>query len=569
MYTAFYGLREMPFSLSPDPRFLYLAESHREALAHLLYGVEQGEGFIAVTGEVGTGKTTLCRTLLQRLGSGTDVAFLFNPDLSPDDLLRAVCAEYGLEGRGPSRRELIEEINQFLLQEKRDGRRVLLIIDEAQNLSPETLEQIRMLSNLETETSKLIQIILIGQPELDALLATPSLRQLRQRISVRWRLEPLSSSGAHQYVRHRLRIAGGAEREIFREGALREIYRRSTGIPRVINVLCDRALLAGYAAGVKEIDGRLVAEAAREIQTQVIPKPRESWLRRALPAATATLALLTLAAVGGLGWQLYGVRGGATGEDVSASPPGLGSDVQEPLAASVAAPQVATRTPIEEFAPEDRDSAFRLDSFLARIADSDATAAATQAVLVSWDLPPTEDPVDTFPDALAEIGEWGLAAFPIEAADLSMLQALNHPVWLELQRLDGSSRLVTLQALDAASATLWVEGNLRISRAELANRWNGNGFVIWREFEALPHILRPGHVGAGVAWLQQSLTQLGYYAGRSSGLYDAATAEAVRAFQRSHQLDVDGHVGPRTKMAIYAEVERYSVPRLVRPRAFS
>jgi general secretion pathway protein A len=209
MYTEFYGLREKPFSLSPDPRFLFLSASHREALAHLLYGIEQGEGFIAITGEVGTGKTTLCRTLLQRLEPGSEIAFLFNPQLSGLELLQAITAEFGLPVEGQSRRELMAQLNAFLLTKKQEGRRVLLLIDEAQNLDSEALEQVRLLSNLETDTQKLIQIVLIGQPELDAMLESPHLRQLRQRISVRWRLNSLSASETREYVRHRLRVAAG------------------------------------------------------------------------------------------------------------------------------------------------------------------------------------------------------------------------------------------------------------------------------------------------------------------------------------------------------------------------
>jgi general secretion pathway protein A len=265
MYTSHFGLREKPFSLTPDPRFLFLSSSHREALAHVLYGIEQGEGFIAVSGEVGTGKTTLCRTLLERLGSETEVAFIFDPLLTPDELLRSVCSEFGLLISQRSRAELADSLNRFLLDANRDGRRVLLIVDEAQNLPVETLEQIRLLSNLETSTAKLIQIILFGQPELDELLERPELRQLRQRITVRWRLDALARGEARDYVRHRIRVAAGGERELFTQSALREIDRRARGIPRLVNLLADRALLAGYADGATRVDRPQVDRAAREI----------------------------------------------------------------------------------------------------------------------------------------------------------------------------------------------------------------------------------------------------------------------------------------------------------------
>jgi len=265
MYTAHYGLREKPFSLTPDPRYLFLSSSHREALAHVLYGVEQGEGFIAVTGEVGTGKTTLCRTLLERLGPETEVAFVFDPLLTPDELLRAVCAEYGLEISERSPAELSDGLNKFLLDANRKGRRVVLVVDEAQNLPVATLEQIRLLSNLETSTAKLIQILLFGQPELDEMLESAELRQLRQRITVRYRLGALARGEAREYVRHRVRVAAGCERDLFTAGALREIERRGRGIPRLVNLLADRALLAGYAEGTARVDRPQVDRAAREI----------------------------------------------------------------------------------------------------------------------------------------------------------------------------------------------------------------------------------------------------------------------------------------------------------------
>ncbi len=264
MYTRHYGLREKPFALTPDPRYLYLSNSHREALAHLLYGIEQGEGFIAVTGEVGTGKTTLCRTLLERLSPEAEVAYLFNPRLTGPEMLEAIHRELELPCDG-TRAQLLDRLNRFLLDASREGRRVLLLVDEAQNLPVDTLEELRLLSNLETSTEKLLQIVLFGQPELDTLLDSPELRQLRQRIGVRWRLDPLSAPEASDYVRHRLRIAAGIDADLFTPGALRELRRRSRGVPRLVNLLADRALLAGYADGSLRVERTHVGRAAREI----------------------------------------------------------------------------------------------------------------------------------------------------------------------------------------------------------------------------------------------------------------------------------------------------------------
>jgi general secretion pathway protein A len=308
MYTEFYGLGEKPFSLTPDPRYLFLSASHREALAHVLYGIEQGEGFISVTGEVGTGKTTLCWTLLERLGPETEVAFVFNPTLSGEELLRAISSEFGLSTEGMTRAELGDRLNRFLLEQRRAGRRVLLIIDEAQNLPPQTLEEIRLLSNLETSTSKLLQILLFGQPELDAKLESRELRQLRQRISVRWSLQALNAAETREYVRHRIRTASGGHGELFTEAALREVHRRSAGVPRVVNLICDRALLAGYAAGLGTVGREIVSGAAREILG--------TRRRRRLPglwpggrAVVAAAALVGLLVAGAVAWQRVGSHG--------------------------------------------------------------------------------------------------------------------------------------------------------------------------------------------------------------------------------------------------------------------
>jgi general secretion pathway protein A len=267
MYLDFYGLRETPFSLTPDPRFLYLSDRHRDALEHLLYGIRERKGFIQITGEVGAGKTTLCRAALEQLGPEVRTALILNPVLSSPQLLRTILVELGLDPGGRADRAVwLEQLNAFLLAEAGAGRDVVLIIDEAQDLSPELLEQVRLLSNLETDTRKLIQIVLIGQPELRAMLDDPKLRQLRQRITVRFHLPPLDRQETELYVHWRLQVAGANGRPTFTPWALWRIHRYAGGVPRLINAVCDTALLAGYVEGEDRLTGRHVGRAIRELE---------------------------------------------------------------------------------------------------------------------------------------------------------------------------------------------------------------------------------------------------------------------------------------------------------------
>lgn len=277
MYLDFYGFQEKPFTLTPNPRFVYLSRNHREVLAHLLYGLEDGCGFIAITGEVGTGKTTVLRALLEDLDNDRyRLAFIFNPSVSALDLLRAIQREFAIEGPAAEAGDLLHLLNGFLLRQRREGRTVVLVIDEAQHLDPAVLEQIRLLSNLETQTDKLIQIVLVGQPELGALLKRRNMRQLNQRISVRYHLGTMDLKDTCEYVRHRLRVAGGDE-EIFTPAALKRIHRYSGGLPRLINLACGRALLFGYARDQRIITAKMAAVAVRELN-----EPERGWWRRLL-----------------------------------------------------------------------------------------------------------------------------------------------------------------------------------------------------------------------------------------------------------------------------------------------
>src|SRR3989338_948873 len=266
MFRSFFGIKENPFSNTPDPRYVFMSRRHQEALAHLVYGVQGGNGFVLLTGEVGTGKTTISRCLVEQLPKNVDMALCINPRLNEFELLATICDEMGVfyPILTNSIKTLMDKINRHLIETHARGRRAVLIIDEAQNLAPRVLEQVRLLTNLETASAKLLQIILIGQPELKELLGRVELRQVNQRITARYHLDPLNIEEARAYIRHRLKIGGPAE-DIFRPGAVTEIFKRSHGVPRLINSICERCLLGAYAKNVRYIDEKLARSAADDV----------------------------------------------------------------------------------------------------------------------------------------------------------------------------------------------------------------------------------------------------------------------------------------------------------------
>ena len=270
MYTEYYGFHEMPFNLTPDPRFLFFSSNHEEAFHHLLFGLRERKGFIQLTGEAGSGKTTLCRSLLNELGPHYLSALVLNPMFSESQLMRVVVKEFGIPNVTKDRLENYEVLNEFLLEKVKEGRDCVLIIDEAQDLTPVLLEQIRLLSNLETDNRKLIQIILMGQPELKKMLDTPQLRQLRQRIAIRFHLGPLSQEETRRYLEHRMTVAGGRGSPAFDAAAVRRIHKYSRGIPRLINALADKSLLAGFVYRTTQISGKLVTLAERELEGHIL-----------------------------------------------------------------------------------------------------------------------------------------------------------------------------------------------------------------------------------------------------------------------------------------------------------
>jgi general secretion pathway protein A len=310
MYLKFYGLREKPFNATPDPRFLYLTPGHREALSQLVYGVQEHKGFIVLTGEVGTGKTTLLRTLLTRLDGSTAVAFVFNSTLPFDELVEYILHDFGIAKAGESRVERLLTLNNFLIERRRSGQNTAVIFDEAQNLEATTLEQIRLLSNFETPTEKLLQILLVGQPELRAKLMLPELRQLKQRIALRCVIPPLRPEEAHDYIRKRLRIAGARDLNLFANRAVRQIAEYAGGIPRVINIVCDHCLLIGYADQTRQIDGDIVRRAIKYLEEGELPARRARGRGAARARALGwVVAAVAVCVAGGL--AALALQGGA------------------------------------------------------------------------------------------------------------------------------------------------------------------------------------------------------------------------------------------------------------------
>jgi general secretion pathway protein A len=536
MYTSFFGLNEKPFAITPDPRYLYLSERHTEALAHLAYGISEAGGFIQLTGEVGTGKTTVLRSLLQQLPPHCDVALILNPRVTPAEFLLAICDELHVhvpDGAAGSVKALVDLLMHFLLDAHGRSRRIVLMVDEAQNLDADVLEQVRLLTNLETATQKLLQIILIGQPELREVLARPELRQLAQRITGRYHLEALRKRETLAYIRHRLRVAG-ATRDIFTAGAQRELYRLSGGVPRIINVIADRALLGAYTREEPAVDGALVRQAAAEVYGRPVLAPWLRWL--ALGGAVAGVALL-----GFVLWRAWPVATPADG-----------------AAAAVAAAEPAP-VPAQPPAPP-RET---LGTTLAKDAAATTMDAAFTSLFGLWSAPYQAGAGLACDQATAN----GLACV-WQRGSLAQLKLINRPAILSLVDTQGAVHQVVLTELGESDARLLVGGQeASVPIAELADYWFGEFLVLWRPRSTALRPLRAGMRGDDVRWLRQGLEQLSgvQSVGPSGDYFDAGLQQLVEDFQRSRRLAVDGVAGLQTQLVLDSALGLPGAPTLAHP----
>ena len=542
MYTSFFGLNEKPFTITPDPRYLFLSERHGEGLAHLVYGVTESGGFIQLTGEVGTGKTTLVRTLLGQIPAEVDIALILNPQLTAVEFLAAICDELAItvpEDKG-STKALVDALNHHLLDAHARGRRTILLIDEAQNLAEDVLEQLRLLTNLETTKQKLLQIILIAQPELREKLSQNNLRQLAQRVTGRYHLEPLSRDEADKYIAHRLRVAG-ALTEIFDARARREVFRLSGGVPRVMNIICDRALLGAYSRESRTVNKRIVRRAAMEVSGR--PQP-PLLMKFAVPVVSVFGLLVLGAAI----WAM-----------IDRGPAESGSVVSAPLTTEAAAAAPVARQASESPQPDLLSRRRGLESQLAESA-TDANSGIT-TLLSLWGI--DYDAAAGRPCAQAEAQGFSC---DFQRGSWNGIRQLDRPVMLTLTDSQGKTHQPVLVSLDDDVAELsFGDERMKFSVDEVADLWFGQFLLIWRPPTGTPVVISPGMQDENVRWLRQSLAALdsGYRPQPAdSDYFDDDLQQQLVAFQRGHRLAADGLAGQKTQIIINSLLALDDTPRL-------
>ena len=556
-----------------------MSARHTEALAHLVYGITESGGFIQLTGEVGTGKTTLIRGLLQQLPENADIALVLNPQLSRSEFLAVILEELGIPPveNPESIKELHSALNVYLLENHSRGRRTVLIVDEAQNLAIDVLEQIRLLTNLETAQTKLLQITLIGQPELRQVLSRNDLRQLAQRITGRYHLEPLSKKDTSEYIQHRIAVAGG-NGAIFSPAACREAFKLSYGVPRIINVICDRALLGAYTQEELVVTPALMRQAAREIYDN--GQHNESvWLRCQKPLiASALVAALLLG-----GWlgssqrpAQFTARSIPVAETLPTETLSLASDEQLPEAElalqqeteqdaaqeDLWEPPAQATESIDAPTEDSNTNTVSLDEFLFKHKDSTNTAGAFNTLFSLWGVAYAPGPGNACDFAR----EYNLSC-TWQQGTLAQLQALNRPAILTLRDNDGVSHSVSIVKLSPTIATLEInQEQLDIPVAELSSGWFGSSLLLWQLQIDPDESLAPGERNAGVPWLRQSIMNIsGWNPGEVSDpdYYDAALASEVKEYQRQRRLSVDGLIGAQTQIAINTDLNLPNTPILV------
>lgn len=532
MYKAFFGLSDNPFSIAPNPHYLFLSDRHREALAHLTYGLGDTGGFVLLTGEVGTGKTTVSRCLLNQLPENTDTAFILNPSLTELELLATLCDELSIEyEKDPSLKQLTDLLSKYLLANHEKGRNTVLIIDEAQHLRPAVLEQLRLLTNLETDTKKLLQVILIGQPELQQLLKRQELRQLAQRITARYHLLPLTPDDVGLYVHHRLQVAGRHE-PLFNAGAIKALHKYSGGIPRLINLLCERALMASYAKSKVPVDKKMVISASTEVLGEDIK--HANYL---VPASIAAAVGLTCV----LGYLAFS---------------------NQNIASTHAVSPTSTRHPEVKVVPQSQSREAKLDASQRVLNDAISSSrnidTAYASILGLWGKVPYIGLT-----ACQSAEQQGLSCFQ-QQGNWNSLIRLNFPAVVYL--VDGQDHAFYGTVVSISGEQLLLQLNeqqLWVDRDWFTRHFSGTFEILWQAPDEQPGEIGKGSNPAQIQWLENSLAKIDNTAPRLISRFDSQLEEQLKRFQRQHGLRADAIAGSQTLVQInmYLSVQG---PRLMK-----
>jgi len=583
MYKNFFSFRERPFKLVPNPAYLFLSKSHEEVLAHLTYAVIQGDGFVEITGEVGTGKTTLCRAFLENLDNNTKAAYIFNPNLNSIQLLKTINDEFGIDSDADNTKDLIDRLNSFLIAKKAQGKNVILIIDEAQNLNTEVLEQLRLLSNLETSRDKLLQIILVGQPELGEKLDSHELRQLDQRITLRCQLVPLSHKEVREYIQHRINIASKKAGIQFAGAAYRSIYHYSRGIPRLINIVCDRALLTAFVLDQQIISGKIAMAAIRELSVKGDMK------RRGLQIRKRTILFFSLLCTGIFVVMVF--RSGFLDQNAIISSPE--STRVDNSGSKHFTRSEHSKTPLPPHPQPDSKSAKAPAKALAKapalkeprtvmepvrdlgvlLKKLNRFYSRNVALKVAVDLWGTEPEIGQYLDGISDDQAFfqlaseqnGLLIRRIEGS-FNSVKKLNLPAILAFYLPGGLPNVyLTLNGIDDGRITLRGGKNdisIELEPSDLESYWSGVAYIPWKNFLSLAGTIPLDSPKDSIITLKMLLRDIGFNKVEINPFYDENTRQAVKNVQRKYGIRVDGVVGSTTKIALYNEKNFKGIPHI-------
>jgi general secretion pathway protein A len=566
MYKNFFGFKERPFKLVPNPAYLFLSRSHEEAMAHLTYAMKQGDGFVEITGEVGTGKTTICRAFLESLDENTEAAYIFNPKLDSIQLIKAVNDEFGISSDADNIKDLIDTLNSFLIEKRAEGKNVILLIDEAQGLNKEVLEQLRLLSNLETTNHKLLQIILVGQPELGEKLDSSDLRQLSQRISLSCRLIPLNYRETKEYIQHRINIASQKPGVKFTRAAYRYIYKYSRGIPRSINIVCGRALLTAFGLDQQRISGKIIRTSIKELAGRGDMKRYGLWDGK---KAILLFSVLCLS----LFMILFYRPGFLNVNEIF--------NLQENKKPDISQPEHLVLNPAPDLKPTRRQAVKDLGYFVEPVRDlgvflgeKNKRSSRPMALKVALDLWNTEYEIKPYLNGIDNDLDFfrlvakqnGLLIRRIKG-DLNLVKKLNLPAVLPLYLPEDLSPVyLTLIKIEGEKVTLRSEvgdNAIKVEQNILASYWSGVAYIPWKNFLSLTGTIPLNSSKDTIITLKILMHDIGFNNIEINPFYDESTKHAVKEIQKKHGIQVDGVVGSTTKIVLYNEKNDFKIPHIM------